>query len=103
MPNVKSGTLVDGDQLEETVNALKGGRIEIKADAYSVLKANIGKRKFTKEQLYTNLEALIKCVVENKPAKTKGDYLKSCKLQRSQGSAINVDVESIAKNFTLSV
>jgi len=55
MPNIKSGTLVNPDELEDTITKLKAGRIEVRADPHAMLNANLGKRKFSKEDLYKNL------------------------------------------------
>ena len=77
MPNLKSGTLVDPDELEETVSKLKAGRIEVRANNSSMICTSIGKRRFTKEQLLKNFEALVSSVQSMKPEKIKGKYFKS--------------------------
>ena len=95
MPNVKSGTLVNGDELAETVKNLKAGRIEVKNDSFSIVHACLGKRRFTKEALLTNMKAIIQSVHKVKPEKTKGDYFVWCKISRSRGPSLSVNVESL--------
>lgn len=67
MPNVKSGTLVNPDELQSTVKSLKAGKIEIRNDSHAVLHACLGKRRFTREQLIENFEAIGEKLKEKKP------------------------------------
>jgi large subunit ribosomal protein L1 len=99
MPNIKSGTLVDPDDLEDTINNLKAGQIEIRADSNSLIVANLGKRKFTQDELYTNFKAVIKAIEGMKPEKIKSKYYKWCKMNRTQGTAISVDVEPMVQQL----
>lgn len=76
MPNIKSGTLVSPDDLEETVKGFKAGRIEIRNDDYAIVHACIGKRRFGKQDLFANLKALVDTLHDRKPEKSKGAYFR---------------------------
>ena len=95
MPNVKSGTLVNGEDIVETVKTLKAGRIEVKNDHHSIVHACLGKRRFTKEQLVDNMKAIIKSIDKIKPEKVKGEFFVWCKISRSKGPSLSVNVQSL--------
>lgn len=76
MPNIKSGTLVSPDALADTVKGFKAGRIEIRNDDYAIVHACIGKRRFGKDDLFTNLKALVDTLHSKKPEKSKGAYFR---------------------------
>jgi large subunit ribosomal protein L1 len=76
MPNIKSGTLVETQDLQETIKILKAGRIEVKNDVFGIVHACIGKRKFEKERLLENLKTIAEFLKQLKPEKARGEYFK---------------------------
>lgn len=76
MPNVKSGTLVEPNELLDTVKILKAGRIEVRNDNHAIVHACIGKRRFPNESLLENLKAVVSKLNQIKPENLKGEYFK---------------------------
>lgn len=95
MPNAKSGTLVEPSELESTVKNFKEGRIEVKNDNFSIIHACIGKRRFTKEQLLINFQAIVRRLQQLRPEKQKGEYFVWCKISRSKGPSLSIKVDSL--------
>ena len=93
MPSPKSGTVTD--DISETINQFKKGKIEYKADRTGIVHLNIGKSNFTKEQLLQNLLAFYNSVEQNKPSGVKGKYFKSFYICNTMGPSIQIDLTSM--------
>lgn len=93
MPNPKTGTVTT--EVAETISEIKKGKVEIRVDKLSNLHNVFGKVSFEEAKLEENLNAIIKAVLDSKPASTKGAYIKSINLTTSMGPAITLDVAAI--------
>lgn len=76
MPNIKSGTLVDAENLKETIKILKAGRIEVKNDVFGIIHACIGKRRFENDKLLENLKTIAEFLKNSKPEKARGEFFR---------------------------
>ncbi|MEK7288430.1 MAG: 50S ribosomal protein L1 [Elusimicrobiota bacterium] len=88
MPNPKTGTVTF--DLTRAIKEIKGGRIEFRADATSIVHAAIGKVSFDRQKLTENAQALIDAVLRAKPSTVKGVYLRSVTLCSTMGPGIAV-------------
>jgi large subunit ribosomal protein L1 len=91
MPNPKAGTMVPGEDLPRVIEEAKAGRIEYRVDKTANIHCPIGKVSFTVEQLHDNMSALMESLVGNRPAATKGVYIKKVVVATSMGPGIIVD------------
>jgi large subunit ribosomal protein L1 len=98
MPNPKSGTVTF--DVARAVREAKGGKVEFRTDKFGIVHAPIGKVSFDPQQLHQNLTALVDAVLRNKPASSKGQYLRTFFLTATQGPSIPVDVKEAAKLHT---
>jgi len=89
MPNPKAGTVTT--DVKKTVQELKSGKVQYRADKMGVVHSPIGKVSFGNEKLNQNLQTLVDAVVRAKPATAKGTYLKSVTLCSTMGPGIKVD------------
>jgi large subunit ribosomal protein L1 len=89
MPNPKSGTVTT--DVERAVKDVKAGRIEFRVDKTGNLHAPIGKASFDGDKLSENLKSFMDAVVRNRPAATKGTYIKSVTLSSTMGPGVRVD------------
>lgn len=90
MPNPKTGTVtVD---VAKTISEIKKGKIEIRVDKLSNLHNLFGKVSFDEAKLKENLKAIIKAVLDNRPASAKGTYIKSITVTTAMGPGIALDV-----------
>jgi large subunit ribosomal protein L1 len=72
MPNVKSGTLVKPGELLETVKVSKQGQIEFRVNDNADIMVKIGLRKFDKDSIMKNYDAVLKALAAKKPESVKG-------------------------------
>lgn len=75
MPSPKSGTVTQN--LQETINDFKKGKLEYRADNTGVVHLNFGKINFSSIQIKENLLAIYDSILKNKPIGIKGRYIKS--------------------------
>ena len=92
MPNLKSGTLVKGDELMEAVKLSKQGLIEFRVNESKYIMSKFGMRNFTDDSLFENLDALMKAIAKKKPESVKGKYFNSAAIKTSMGSPLKMDV-----------
>jgi large subunit ribosomal protein L1 len=98
MPNPKAGTVTF--DVGRAVKEVKGGRVEFRTDTFGIVHVPIGKVSFGSDQLHGNLAALVEALVRNKPATSKGQYLRSLYLASTMGPSVPVDVKEAAKLST---
>lgn len=93
MPSPKAGTVTDDPA--KTIEAIKKGRIEFRADKQGIVHAVFGKISFGKEKLTENVRILLHALIEAKPQSIKGEYIKSITITPTMGPGIRVDVRSV--------
>ena len=91
MPNPKTGTVVQMDDLPRAIEEVKAGRVEFRVDKTANLHVPVGKASFPEEHLYNNIAALIQAVRRNRPAASKGAYIRKIVLTTTMGPGIKVD------------
>jgi len=91
MPNPKTGTVVQMDDLPRAIEEVKAGRVEFRVDKTSNLHVPVGKVSFEEQHLYNNIAALIQAVRRNRPAASKGSYIRKIVLTTTMGPGIKVD------------
>ncbi len=91
MPNPKTGTVTT--DVGRAVGEFKGGRVEYRADTRSrgVVQVPIGKVSFTRQDLVTNLRAVLDEINRVKPAAAKGRYLRSIAVSSTMGPGVEID------------
>ena len=92
MPNPKSGTVTQSDNLPQIITDARKGRAEFKLDKSAVIHTPLGKLSFDEERLLENLAAVIDAVVKAKPSGAKGQYIRSATLATSMGPGIKLDI-----------
>ncbi len=95
MPNPKSGTVTN--DIARAVRDAKGGKVEFRTDKFGIVHVPIGKVSFDQNQLHQNLTTLVDAIIRNKPATSKGQYLRTFFLTSTQGPSVPVDVREAAK------
>jgi len=95
MPNPKSGTVVQPQDLGRVVKEARKGRAEFRLDRTAIIHLPIGKISFDKDKLLENLAAAIEAIVKAKPSGSKGQYIKSAFLSTAMGPGFKLDVSSV--------
>lgn len=92
MPNPRTNTVVDAEDLPKAIQEAKQGRVEFRTDRTALVHVPIGKVSFTEEALLENLAALIDAIVRERPGGAKGQFVKSVVLTSTMGPSIKLDV-----------
>ncbi len=91
MPNPRSGTVVDAEDLGKAVNDARQGRVEFRLDRTAIVHVPIGKVSFDETALEENMATLVSEIVKAKPSGQKGVYIKSITLTTTMGPGIRLD------------
>jgi large subunit ribosomal protein L1 len=94
MPNPKSGTVVQPQDLARVIGEARKGRTEFRLDRTAIIHFPIGKISFDKDKLLENLAAAIDAIVRAKPSGAKGQYIKSAFLSTAMGPGFKLDITS---------
>jgi large subunit ribosomal protein L1 len=92
MPNPRTNTVVDAEDLPKAIKDSKQGRVEFRTDRTNLVHVPLGKVSFEQSALHDNLAALIDAVVREKPSGSKGQYIRTLTLTTTMGPGIKLDV-----------
>tara|TARA_E500000081_G_scaffold102728_1_gene103981 strand:- start:551 stop:1255 length:705 start_codon:yes stop_codon:yes gene_type:complete len=95
MPNPKTGTVVQPQNISQAISASKKGRTEIKLDSSSVIHFNVGKASFSVDQLIENTKSVIKTILDSKPEGVKGRLMKKASISTSMSPGIQLDIDDL--------
>ena len=97
MPNPRTGTVVQAEDVPRAVLEAKKGRVEYRLDRTSLIHVVIGKASFEVDQLMDNLTALLDAIIRARPSGLKGEYIRSAYLTSTMGPSIQLDVATTSE------
>ena len=92
MPNPKLGTVTTN--IKKAVEVAKAGELEYKTNGI-VIHSGVGKSKFNKEELVSNIKFFVETISKDKPPGVKGDFIKSISISPTMGPGIKLDPSSL--------
>jgi large subunit ribosomal protein L1 len=92
MPNPRTNTVVEGEDLPRAIKDAKQGRVEFRTDRTNLVHVPLGKISFSEQALLENLGALIAAVTREKPSGGKGQYIRSLTLTTTMGPGVRLDI-----------
>ena len=92
MPNPRSNTVVEGEDIVKAVNDARQGRVEFRLDRTALIHVPIGKVSFEQDKLLENMATLVDAIVKAKPAGAKGVYIRSISLATTMGPGIRLEL-----------
>ena len=95
MPNPRSGTMVQPQDLPRAIQEAKGGRIEYRTDRTAIIHCALGKVSFESLALVENLATLTDAIVRDRPAALKGPYFRSAYVTSSMGPSVPLDLAAL--------
>ncbi len=95
MPNPRSGTVVQPQDIPRAIESAKRGRTEVRLDRTANIHTRIGRVSFSEEQLTENLASVYRTVSRGKPSGVKGQFVKTATVTTSMGPGIRVDLASL--------
>ncbi len=96
MPSPKAGTIVQPHEIVRVIEEARMGRVEYRVDKTANIHLTFGKRSFEADALMENLAAVIDSVIRNKPASSKGAYIRRAFITTTMGPAVKVDVNALS-------
>jgi large subunit ribosomal protein L1 len=97
MPSPRAGTVVQPNDIVETIRQLRQGRVEFRVDRTSNLHIPIGKANFTIEQLTQNFASVMDAILRARPATVKGTYIRHMAITTTMGPGLKLDM-NVAQN-----
>ena len=94
MPNPKSGTIVQPQDLTRAVSEARKGRVEFRLDRTALMHIPIGKVGFETPLLVENFATLVDAVQKAKPNGAKGQYIRSITVCATMGPGVSVELGS---------
>ena len=92
MPNPRSGTVLEEQDLGKAVRDARQGRVEFRLDRSALIHVPIGKIGFDEEKLLENLSAMVEAIVKSKPSGAKGQFIRSATLTTTMGPGIKLEM-----------
>ena len=92
MPNPRSGTVVDPQDIAKAVNDSRQGRVEFRLDRTALIHVPIGKVSFDEEKLLENMATIVDAIVKAKPSGAKGQYIRSAAIATTMGPGIKLEL-----------
>ncbi len=93
MPNPKAGTVTF--ELEKAIEEFKAGKLEYRVDKNGVIHLPIGKVSFEIDELLENFKKIMDVLLNERPAASKGKYLRTVTLSSTMGPGVKVDTSNI--------
>ena len=93
MPNPKLGTVTAN--VKKAVEDAKAGELEYKTNGI-VIHSGVGKSKFNKAELVSNIKFFVETISKDRPAGIKGDFIKGVSISPTMGPGIKLDLGSLS-------
>ena len=95
MPNPKTGTVVQAEDLARAITEARQGRVEYRLDKTANVHLSIGKVSFSTQQLLNNLTVVLEAIVRAKPSGAKGKYIQRITMTSTMGPGIKIDINQV--------
>ncbi|MCH7705515.1 MAG: 50S ribosomal protein L1 [Chloroflexi bacterium] len=95
MPNPRTGTVVQPQNIARAVDEARQGRVEVRMDRTAIIHTPVGKVSFDEQALVENVASVVAMVVRARPASIKGQFIRSAYLCSTMGPSIEMDVSSL--------
>ena len=97
MPNPRTGTVVQPDNVKSAIESAKKGRAELRLDRGANIHARIGTVGFEDNQILENLASVYSTIVRAKPEGVKGTFVKTVTLCTTMGPGFKLDQSELEK------
>ncbi|HLA79940.1 MAG TPA: 50S ribosomal protein L1 [Vicinamibacteria bacterium] len=94
MPNPRSGTVVEAQDLPKAIGDARQGKVEFRLDRTALVHVPIGKVSFEEDKLLENLATVVQEIVKAKPSGAKGQFIRSATLTTTMGPGIRLELGS---------
>ncbi len=95
MPNPRTGTMVQMQDLPRAIDEAKRGRVEYRIDRTAIIHVPVGKISFPKDKLVENIATIVDAVLKSRPSSVKGAFIRTAFLTSTMGPSIKLDVNAL--------
>ncbi|MBM3957567.1 MAG: 50S ribosomal protein L1 [Gemmatimonadetes bacterium] len=95
MPNPRTGTVVQPEDIGRAIEGAKKGRTEIRMDRTGIIHTRIGTVSFEEGQLLENLASVVGTILRARPSGIKGQFIRSATISTTMGPSIKLDLSSL--------
>ena len=92
MPNPRTNSVVQPQDIGNAVAEAKKGRVELRMDRTAIIHSSIGKASFDDAHLVANLTSVIDTINRLKPSGVKGAFAKTAYLTTTMGPGVQLDL-----------
>jgi large subunit ribosomal protein L1 len=92
MPNPRTGTVVEGEDIVKAVNDARAGRVEFRTNKEASMHVPVGKLSFSEDALLGNIATVVNAIVQAKPSGAKGQYIRAVTIASTMGPGIHLDL-----------
>ena len=96
MPNPRSGTVVQPEDIARAIEEARKGRLEFRLDRTGVIHTVVGKVSFEDDKLLENMATVMEAINQAKPTGIKGSYIRSAAMTTAMGPSIKLDLPAVA-------
>ncbi len=94
MPNPRTNTVAQAQDIPQTVRDAKKGRVELRMDRTAIIHSPVGKTSFEDEKLLENMASVVDTINRLRPAAVKGNFVRTAHLTTTMGPSVPLDVGS---------
>jgi len=91
MPNPKTNTVVQQEDLPEAIEETKAGRVEFRTDKTANIHVPIGRASFPVDKLMDNMTTVVEAIRRARPPAAKGQYIRKIVVTATMSPGIKVD------------
>jgi large subunit ribosomal protein L1 len=95
MPNPRTGTMVQMQDIPRAIDEAKKGRVEYRIDRTAIIHVPVGKISFPKDKLVENIATIVDAVLKSRPSSVKGAFIRTAFLTSTMGPSIRLDVNAL--------
>jgi large subunit ribosomal protein L1 len=92
MPNPRTGTVVQPENIGTAIEEAKKGRVELRMDRTAIIHSALGKASFEQKKLVENMAAVVDTINRLKPEGVKGQFVKTAFLTSTMGPSVPLDL-----------
>lgn len=92
MPNPRTNTVVQPQDIPDSIAEAKKGRVELRMDRTAVIHSPVGKASFPDEQLLANIASVVDTINRLRPSAVKGQFVKTAHMATTMGPSVPLDV-----------
>ncbi len=94
MPNPRTNTVVQPQDIPQAVREAKKGRVELRMDRTAIIHSPVGKASFEDDKLLENMASVVDTINRLRPAAVKGHFVKTAHLTTTMGPSVPLDIGS---------